>query len=372
MFDGADWELRWPRALLVRELGALLAGPPAWARPDWDDQVRRVFEEAFAGPAATRAFEEALLADLSVSDPLSGTDSRYRRELLERLVAQAGDLREATERAPYWSQRRASPAPAADVDAAQRAFVRLVDELHAAGYLARSFPAGCVDDPGEAGDPSTVLDAELGVGGLWPLDESAPGWDRDLFYDLIEVFHDLVARPQTRWLHDFSDCGWHYGDFALEPARILYRWRVNRLMARHQIPYRLAEAGDDEGRLVATTDDGRADLVDRALAGDTGGRVAHAIALYRARTATDHDKRSAIVVLASLLEERRALLKARLFSKDEGALFQIANEFALRHRNEAQKSDYDPAFLDWVFWWYLATVELGDRLAAGATIGPAP
>ena len=27
-------------------------------------------------------------------------------------------------------------------------------------------------------------------------------------------------------------------------------------------------------------------------------------------------------------------------------------------------ADYDPIFLDWIFWWYLATVELIDRLLA--------
>lgn len=42
-------------------------------------------------------------------------------------------------------------------------------------------------------------------------------------------------------------------------------------------------------------------------------------------------KRSAIVTLAGILEERRALLKDRL-GKDEGALFEIANRYDLRHR----------------------------------------
>jgi hypothetical protein len=49
-------------------------------------------------------------------------------------------------------------------------------------------------------------------------------------------------------------------------------------------------------------------------------------------------------------------------SGDENALFHIANTFELRHLNERQKPDYNPAFLDWLFWWYLATVELTDRL----------
>ena len=43
-------------------------------------------------------------------------------------------------------------------------------------------------------------------------------------------------------------------------------------------------------------------------------------------------------------------------------MFQIANKFTIRHQNRQQLSDYDPVFLDWVFWWYLGTVELTNRI----------
>ncbi len=63
-----------------------------------------------------------------------------------------------------------------------------------------------------------------------------------------------------------------------------------------------------------------------------------------------------------MLEQRRALLDAQLLSKDENALFQIANEFDLRHRRADQRDDYGDDYLDWIFWWYLGTVELTNRL----------
>jgi hypothetical protein len=66
--------------------------------------------------------------------------------------------------------------------------------------------------------------------------------------------------------------------------------------------------------------------------------------------------------LAGILEERRKLLKQHLFTKDEDALFQIANQFSIRHHNASQRANYDPAFLDWIFWWYAATVELTNQL----------
>lgn len=55
-------------------------------------------------------------------------------------------------------------------------------------------------------------------------------------------------------------------------------------------------------------------------------------------------------------------MKQELGTPDEGALFHIANKFAIRHQNKQQLGDYDPAFLDWVFWWYLGTVELTNRI----------
>ncbi len=53
----------------------------------------------------------------------------------------------------------------------------------------------------------------------------------------------------------------------------------------------------------------------------SGDPVRHAVALFRRRGATAHDKRSAVVALAGVLEERRQLLKAQLLRGDEGALF---------------------------------------------------
>ncbi|PRX43016.1 hypothetical protein B0I32_16212, partial [Nonomuraea fuscirosea] len=65
-----------------------------------------------------------------------------------------------------------------------------------------------------------------------------------------------------------------------------------------------------------------------------------------------------------ILEKRRQLIRDELGKPDEGALFEIANRYALGHRRADQRGDYDPLFLDWIFWWFLATVELTNRLIA--------
>jgi hypothetical protein len=186
----------------------------------------------------------------------------------------------------------------------------------------------------------------------------------------MECLHDLVARPRSRSYHDYASCGWHYENFAPEPGRILYRWRVNQLLDRSELGLRLADEGEDIGRLIAVVDDARSEL-ERVTAtrgdGSTGDRVRHALALFRARGATEHDKRSAVIVLAGILEERREVVRQHVGRKDEGALFQIANEFAIRHQRDGQKGDFDESFLDWIYWWYLATVELTDRIIARQT-----
>lgn len=209
---------------------------------------------------------------------------------------------------------------------------------------------------------------------LWPLERWIEGerlatgtehsWPEELFFGVMEALHDLVARPRRRQWHQFCE-DWDFFDFARTPGRAVYRWRTNAVLARSDIPLRLADSGEETGLLVRVTGDGRDELVAQvaSVAAELGTRE-HAVALFRGRDAGVPEKRSAIVALAGLLEERRDLRKAELLSKDEGALFTIANQFDLRHRRADQRSDYTPAYLDWLFWWYLATLDLTDALLA--------
>jgi hypothetical protein len=44
-------------------------------------------------------------------------------------------------------------------------------------------------------------------------------------------------------------------------------------------------------------------------------------------------------------------------------LFNIANNFGIRHYNEKQKTNYDQeVWLDWIFYYYLATINTIIRL----------
>jgi hypothetical protein len=346
--DDPSFELAWPRELFVSEASALLEGF------DLASSIELLL---------TEAFRSERLAQRYAHKP-----SR-QRSLLEQLVQNADTLRQPFADPPYWPERY-NPSgvdPAARSTKARKDFRALIVELRKKGYFDEKFPQDCLTvGRGDERDISAEIAERIGVPDLWPLKPSA--WSDDTYYGLIEVFHDLVARPRHLVMkHKRPDgvvCA-HYAEFSRPPGQQLYRWRVARLLARHGIGLRLAGDGGEAGRLVGAAGDDRDRLVESAFATpDAAARdtVRLAVALFRGRTSGRSEKRSAIVALAGLLEQRRALLETRLLSKDENALFQIANEFALRHRRADQRDDYAEAYLDWIFWWYLGTVELTNQL----------
>jgi hypothetical protein len=357
MLDVTDYELVWPPELFAAEARRVLARDQISTQA-----IDLLLREAFRDDSAADDAAAAVAKGTWSSSPVARSASEMLAELAER----AHVIRTFSAPRPYWPQRlgRDIPGPYLDAAGIRRGFADLVADLERTGYLDQAFPRTCVDDqyPTEP-DPAAELEKRLGIANLWPL---APDqWDDNTFYGLIEVYHDLVSRPRERNHHDYSMCGWHYSHFSTTAGREVYRWKANELLQAGGISYRLVDSGEDQGRLVAVFDDARTALLAETLdrpRPDTVARIRHAVALFRRRGATDEDKRSALITLAGILEERRRLIKTELVSADEGALFQIASKFAIRHQNSQQLSDYDPAFLDWVFWWYLATVELTNRI----------
>jgi hypothetical protein len=185
-------------------------------------------------------------------------------------------------------------------------------------------------------------------------------WSEDDLCDYVEVMHDIAARPTRGWFHSYGGCGWHPSDYDRASGQALYRWRINQVLDASTLGLRLAAEGEDIGRVVRVLPSGLDELVAELADVDVTGdpTVPHAITLFRHHGATREDRRAAVRALADVLEAHRPLLKEELLSKDEGALFQIANQFGIRHRNANQQTDYPDEYLDWLFHWYLATVDL--------------
>ncbi|WP_329138134.1 hypothetical protein OG552_29695 [Streptomyces sp. NBC_01476] len=369
--DISNYELVWPASLFISEGERIVRSTGRF----WEERASWLLTEALAGTTAVADFDELPSTKKGSDDPWATSSGSGwgiaevmdKRDWLAELIKRAPQLRHASAPRPYWPQRRGmgSSHDGSTPRDTRRDFARIIWDFADRGYLVEVFGEECIDDPSELPDGSEVIERRLGIPRLWPLDPES--WNEDTFFGLIEVFHDLVSRPRLRNFHSYGSCGWHHSEFHTAPARILYRWKVNEMLRSAGIEYELAAEGEDIGRLVAVTDDARGHLVHQVISAapvDVRARVDHAIALFRARGTSPEGKRSAIVTLAGILEERRQLIREDVGRQDEGSLFEIANRYDLRHRRADQRGDYDEAFLDWIFWWYLATVELTNRLIA--------
>jgi hypothetical protein len=85
--------------------------------------------------------------------------------------------------------------------------------------------------------------------------------------------------------------------------------------------------------------------------------ISNAVRKFRERHASVDDRHAAVRSLADVLELIRPQLQRVITKQDESDLFQIANNFGIRHSNDRQKNEYERGiWLDWIFFHYLATI----------------
>lgn len=364
--DFSDLRLAWP-ADLVREVAARLA-------PDGVSQyptVAWLMAEAFVDSRGLPAVRDDALPGAPLSSSinlfLDGTPEdvcgNYLNALIEGL--DAGTLKLYAP-ARYYRRRAAAEVEPSLLtsDELGSALCEELAKLDQDGYFDDAFGPSCCDARGvdRAEVARAIFIQHLGADTPW---RWIPGGDVDVehVYDLVELCHDLVARPMTRSYHGFCE-EWDYADFDRPTGRLVYRWRINKILARSDSGLRMSPDAQDLGRLVASPSDPRAELPSRVLdvvrPGPERNRIQHAITLFRDRHATREVKRDAVRSLGDVLEHRRAAVKEHLGSRDEGALFEILNKFDIRHLNRATQGDYDDDFLEWVFWTFLASLAFMD------------
>lgn len=351
--DDPDFHLNWPRQIFLEE-AEIIRKDTNTDRQEW------LCVEAFDGPLPGEIVRK-------FGTNAWGDSDETPNKAFAFIIENVDCLRMKQLPTPYWRARHAAPDPDEPTTAELLPlyFKHLVDDLADHGYFERSFPRECIDDENfqERDTMYEGMRIALQWSPNWPLDPNQLN-NRDNLFDIIEYLHDIVARPRKRRYHEYASCGWHYDDFSRTTGRILYRARVNELLTDAGINFRLADDGANMGRLVSVTDEARSDLIRESLAQNNPDHsaVEHAIGLFRNRRSSAEEKRSACRSLAGVLESHRSEFKANYLSEDEKSLFTIANKFAIRHQNKQQQSDYDEAFLDFIFWWYLAAIELLAKL----------
>jgi hypothetical protein len=286
----------------------------------------------------------------------------------------------------YYSQRMGrGPRGNPSIGDLVRSLKRAVDEMTQRDYFQEWYGYYCVDAgdvPGRAGvglsgHMETVLGFEWPLPedplGEWPDDqmlpievvEKAEEELQDHVFDAMEFLHDHVsagiADPSS--YHTYNQCGWHYQNFDREPAQELFRSRVNGILSNYKTGYRLTPLGEIERRAP----DGMNQLLGAKLLTsdqDLKARVDTALAINRSRHRTVDDQRDAVRNLFDVLEKLRPLVNSEMMTADERDLFNIANNFTIRHFNDRQRGEYDSAlWLSWMFYVNLATVHLLARIS---------
>lgn len=355
--------IRWPQELLCRELlrevKNLLGG--------WEKRCETILRDAFTTPALANSFER-LLPTSSFAEMFEENSTKAAIQFLEDIASHSEDFPTYTGPKTLFSKRKGlkSREPFLTVTETIDKFERMVTDLRERGYFNELFGDGCPDSAETELNPQEVLAEEYSISRIWPI-ESATRAGQNLapFLDLIEALDDLVRAPVTRSWHPFGEPHWDTIETSQWRGQEIYRWEVNRILEESEVPYIIVSRGADAGYIAESLEANFADLANELAeidSSDLNDRIDTAIALFRKRNGGRESKKSACVKLAGILEERGKIIKENLDRADERDLFKIANKFALRHRRDNQKDDYGPEFLDWIFWTYMATVSLTEKL----------
>lgn len=240
-------------------------------------------------------------------------------------------------------------------------FVRVFNELRTDGYFDEAFGFHCVD-AGEV--DGKVRDIQLAIllstrkRDLWPVHENSDGYSEDDLFDIIEFLFQHVSKPVDGHFHSYAGCGMHWESFNQTEGQGIFREKVNSLLAHYERSFELSATGE----VLQNVEAGFERLIGADVPSSDANvtdRVASAVLRFRRHGATIDDRRQAVRDLADVLEYLRPCIQEILSSKDESDLFNLANNFGIRHHNDKQKTKYDAAlWLSWMFYLNLATVHL--------------
>jgi hypothetical protein len=181
--------------------------------------------------------------------------------------------------------------------------------------------------------------------------------EEDLF-DVIELLHEHINYPLVIPSNNIfiSD------EISLIPekkaiAQKQFRDEINVFLKQYSSGWELAE----EGYIRNTLEEGFVDLVDNtAVYGEEANidsKIRRAKELYLKHGSSIEDKKAAVREIGDALEFIRTDLRDSI-GKNEADIFNILNNFGIRHNNAAQKTDYDnEVYLPWMFYTFLSTYD---------------
>jgi hypothetical protein len=246
-----------------------------------------------------------------------------------------------------------------DLETAKRYVVSVINGLLDRGWYADAFGYACAREgkvDGYAGPDVEAYARVIGGPDVWPPGLGVDEWDLTGLLRAIRFYHRDVAAPLRYLDHTAYGCGRHPRSFDGELGRARFRDAINEVLGRLEPRMQITSAGI----IVTAVPPGLSELLNVEQTGTASDRYRTAIAAATSKfqgATFPADQKDAVRDLADLLELLRPDAR-RLFGRpDEAALFNIANNFAIRHGNLQQRADYETSvWMPWIFYWYLAAV----------------
>lgn len=246
-------------------------------------------------------------------------------------------------------------------DGIKELFQQFYWNLKKEGYFDESFGFECIDAgkiPGKLADVKFEIVLNIRKKNLWPIEEFSDSYNEDDFFDIIEFLYIHVSKPIEGNYHSWNDCGMHWETFNKAEGQKEFREKINKILELYIYDYELSEKGE----ILSKPDTGFEKIFEADIPSNDKSiseKINSAIHQYRRYGSTIDERRQAVRNLADVLEYLRPKVKSIITKQDEKDLFNMANNFGIRHHNEKQKTNYDMAlWLSWMFYYYLATIHV--------------
>lgn len=215
--------------------------------------------------------------------------------------------------------------------------------------------------------PEAFLFNHLGNENVYPIMEYGYRYNKVTTFTMIEVLYKYIWRYRSSY--DFQYPSLEEFDFintfpkTENIAQTEFRNEINKYLMHLDDGYLLSEGG----YIINLPEDGLGNLITSDLPERTSDTVTEqvetAIKMFFKYDSNLEEKRKSINILADILEPYRKDLRALTTKKHDDMIFSIVNNYGIRHNNIEQVDAYNkPIWYEWMFHYYLSTVQAALRL----------
>jgi len=266
-----------------------------------------------------------------------------------------------SERRKYYTERMGLPKEPLRLEDLQLLIKILFEEYSNIYYFQGAFGYYCVNEGYVPGIRGITLEDHIKRTFLgrkiFPIEKNYENFSVGTCFNLIEYFYDNVGVPTRYTYHNWNNCGVHVFSADFEKGKKEFREKINPYLNRCGKGFELMPNGE----VYLKTPDTLKPIVTNPPSSDDeeniDTKVRRASSKFLHHSSSIDDKNESIRILVDVLEFLRSDIKEYMFSSDENRLFEIANQFGIRHHNTEQKTDFDKnIWLEWIFYSYLNSI----------------